>query len=70
MTAYPNIFRGWQWGIGTKGDWPIKVSADNKPRADFTVHQTWKGTYDASLDIWRLMRNPAITSEWIAARNV
>ena len=52
VSAYPNIFRGWQWGIGTKGDWPIKVSADNKPRADFTVHQTWKGTYDASLDIW------------------
>jgi len=19
VTAYPNIFRGWQWGIGTKG---------------------------------------------------
>jgi hypothetical protein len=52
VTAYPNIFRGWQWGIGTKGGWPIKVSADNAPKADFTVHQTWKGTYDASLDIW------------------
>jgi hypothetical protein len=48
VTAYPNIFRGWQWGIGTKGNWPIKISADNMPRADFTVHQTWKGTYDAS----------------------
>jgi glycosyl hydrolase family 12 len=52
VTAYPNIFRGWQWGIGTKGSWPIKVSADNAPRADFTVHQTWRGIYDASLDIW------------------
>lgn len=52
VTAYPNIFRGWQWGIGTNGRWPLKVSADNMPRADFTVRQTWKGTYDASLDIW------------------
>jgi hypothetical protein len=33
VTAYPNIFRGWQWGIGTKGAWPIKVSADGTPRA-------------------------------------
>jgi Glycosyl hydrolase family 12 len=52
VTAYPNIFRGWQWGIGTKGRWPIRLSADNMPRADFTVRQTWKGTYDASLDAW------------------
>jgi Glycosyl hydrolase family 12 len=52
VTAYPNIFRGWQWGIGTKGRWPVKVSADHMPRVDLTVHQTWKGTYDASLDIW------------------
>ncbi len=52
VTACPDIFRGWQWGIGTKGDWPVKVSADNMPRADLTVRQTWKGTYDASLDIW------------------
>jgi len=52
VTAYPNIFRGWQWGIGTNGPWPVKVSADHMPRADFTVRQTWKGTYDASLDIW------------------
>ena len=52
VTAYPNIFRGWQWGIGTKGNWPIMVSADNMPRADLTVSQTWKGTYDVSFDIW------------------
>jgi hypothetical protein len=52
VTAYPNIFRGWQWGIGTNGNWPIRVSADDMPRADLTVRQTWKGTYDASLDIW------------------
>lgn len=52
VTAYPNIFRGWQWGIGTTGSWPIKVADDDMPRADLTVHQTWKGTYDASLDIW------------------
>jgi hypothetical protein len=52
VTAYPNVFRGWQWGIGTNGNWPVKVSGDNTPRADFAVHQTWKGTYDASLDIW------------------
>ncbi len=52
VTAYPTIFRGWQWGVGTSGDWPIEVSADNMPRADLTVSQTWKGTYDASFDIW------------------
>jgi hypothetical protein len=52
VTAYPNIFRGWQWGVGTSGDWPVEVSADNLPRADLTVSQTWKGTYDASFDIW------------------
>lgn len=52
VTAYPNIFRGWQWGIGTKGAWPIKVSADGTPRADLTVTNTWKGTYNSSLDMW------------------
>jgi Glycosyl hydrolase family 12 len=52
VTAYPNIFRGWQWGVGTSGNWPVRVSDDNMPRADFAVHQTWKGTYDASLDLW------------------
>jgi hypothetical protein len=52
VTAYPNIFRGWQWGVGTSGNWPVRVSDDHMPRADFAVHQTWKGTYDASLDLW------------------
>jgi hypothetical protein len=52
VTAYPNIFRGWQWGVGTSGNWPVRVADDNMPRADFAVHQTWKGTYDASLDLW------------------
>jgi Glycosyl hydrolase family 12 len=52
VTAYPNIFRGWQWGVGTSGAWPVRVAADGAPRADFAVHQTWNGTYDASLDIW------------------
>jgi Glycosyl hydrolase family 12 len=52
VSAYPNIFRGWQWGVGTSGAWPVEVSADGAPRADFAVHQTWNGTYDASLDIW------------------
>ncbi len=52
VTAYPEIFRGWQWGIGTNGDWPVRVSADNVPRADLRVSQTWEGTYDASIDMW------------------
>ena len=52
VTAYPNVFRGWQWGVGTGGAWPVRVSAAGTPRADFAVRQTWKGTYDASLDIW------------------
>jgi Glycosyl hydrolase family 12 len=52
VTAYPNIFRGWQWGIGTKGNWPVRLSADNAPRADLTISQTWKGTYNSSLDLW------------------
>ena len=52
VSAYPNVFRGWQWGVGTNGPWPIRVSAAGTPRADFAVRQTWKGTYDASLDIW------------------
>lgn len=52
VTAYPNIFRGWQWGIGTNGPWPVRVSGAGTPRVAFSVRQTWKGTYDASLDIW------------------
>jgi hypothetical protein len=28
------------------------VSGDSMPRADFAVHQTWQGTYDASMDLW------------------
>lgn len=52
VSAYPNIFRGWQWGVGTNGEWPIRVSADNSPSVDLTVSQTWKGTYNASLDTW------------------
>jgi len=32
--------------------WPVRVSADNVPRADLRVSQTWKGTYDASIDMW------------------
>jgi hypothetical protein len=40
VTAYPNIFRGWQWGVGTSGNWPVMVSGDSMPRADFAVHQT------------------------------
>jgi hypothetical protein len=52
VSAYPNIFRGWQWGIGTKGAWPIKVSADGAPRADLAVTNTGRGTYNSSLDMW------------------
>jgi len=52
VTAYPNIFRGWQWGVGTNGAWPLRISDAGTPRADFSVQQTWRGTYDASLDIW------------------
>jgi hypothetical protein len=52
VTAYPNIFRGWQWGIGTRGGWPVRVSADSMPRADLAISQTWTGTYNASLDMW------------------
>jgi hypothetical protein len=28
VTAYPNVFRGWQWGVGTGGAWPVRVSAE------------------------------------------
>lgn len=52
VTAYPNIFRGWPWGAGTNGPWPVRVSGAGSPRVDFSVRQTWKGTYDASPDIW------------------
>jgi hypothetical protein len=38
--------------VGTSGNWPVRVADDNMPLADFAVHQTWKGTYDASLDLW------------------
>src|SRR5947209_16581651 len=36
VSAYPNIFRGWQWGAGTNGPWPVKVSDAGAPRADFS----------------------------------
>ena len=44
MTAYPDIFRGWQRGAGMSGNWPVRVSGGTVPGADFAVHQTWKGT--------------------------
>jgi hypothetical protein len=52
VSAYPNIFRGWQWGVGTKGAWPMRISADGMPRADLAVTNTWRGTYNSSLDLW------------------
>lgn len=52
VTADPNIFRGWQWGIGTKGAWPIRVAADGAPRADLTVRSVRKGTYNSQLAMW------------------
>jgi hypothetical protein len=52
VTACPNIFRGWQRGAGTSGNWPARVAGDGMPRADLAARQTWKGTCDASLDRW------------------
>lgn len=31
VTAYPNVFRGWQWGVGTNGAWPLRVSDAGTP---------------------------------------
>lgn len=51
-TAFPNVFRGWQWGIGTTGGWPVQVRYDRTPRATLVTHQTWRGRYNTALDLW------------------
>jgi Glycosyl hydrolase family 12 len=77
VTADPNIFRGWQWGIGTKGGWPLKVSAEGAPRADLTVSPARKGIYNAQLAMWfstypneKTQANGAELMIWLSHPNV
>jgi hypothetical protein len=51
-SAYPYVGRGWSWGVGTYGGWPVKVSADGAPRSTLVTHQTWRGTYNTAYDMW------------------
>lgn len=52
VVSFPNIWRGWQWGLGTKGGWPVQVRQDRTPKATLLTKQTWSGKYNTTLDMW------------------
>src|SRR3954468_15113259 len=58
VTAYPNIFRGWQWGAGTSGNRPGRVPPSSRwrPSAAALPRATCPG--DLRLVRWRLMILP------------
>lgn len=50
--AFPNIFRGWQWGVGTKGRLPIRVDRAGMPRTWLSTRQKWRDKYNTAYDMW------------------
>lgn len=51
-SAYPNVFRGWQWGVGTSGRWPLRIRDDDVPRVTLWTQGPRRGSYNTALDLW------------------
>lgn len=77
--AFPDIWHGWEWGIGTSGTWPIRISdITDDMTSTLDTHQTWEGQYDTAYDIWfstyanetRAHANGAELMIWLSHPNV
>jgi cellulose 1,4-beta-cellobiosidase len=52
--AFPNVFKGWSWGVGSANSGlPKRVSALRNPETNFyTSHKGVKGQWSTAYDIW------------------